>query len=273
MPQTTAVISCGNQCRRLVYFKQKANQTYWDECWNNLKIEETDSDPFLITLIQKQITNSGQMLENGCGLGQQVKALADIGYSVQGLDFSKLALRKAKGFNPRLCLIAGDAVSLPFQDNSFSCCLSFGVVEHFKSGPELPLKEIYRTLRENGKLIISVPHFNVIRKIKGGTGKIDGTNEFYQYAFSIAEFKNILKANGFRTSKVLAFDALDGLKDAVPGMRILWRMLRGSVVPFGNRTVVQSEVSLFSRVLSIFLNSQLLCRMSGHMVVFVATKR
>lgn len=49
-----------------------------------------------------------------------------------------------------------DGKSLPFEDESFDCCVAFEVFEHIFSIEEV-LGELYRVLRPGGKLLISTP--------------------------------------------------------------------------------------------------------------------
>jgi SAM-dependent methyltransferase len=264
--------SQGDYFKRLIFYKRGADQSYWDSCWKQLKVEGYLGDRFLINLIQNQIPHKGELLENGCGLGQEVKTLSDMGYSIQGVDFSKLALVKAKTFHPELCLIAGDVISLPYRDDAFSCCLSFGVVEHFKDGPKLPLKEIYRTLAVNGMLVISVPYFNPIRQVKVIFSQNNESiqKEFYQYAFTPSEFKSILQENGFKVLSVFKFDAFDGIKDDIPMVNQFLRRVRSQTSSY--KTSVNPQTTTFSRLISTVLNSKLVRNISGHMMVVIAQK-
>ncbi|MBM3499272.1 MAG: methyltransferase domain-containing protein, partial [Armatimonadetes bacterium] len=66
----------------------------------------------------------------------------------------------AKQRLPEARLVQGDVRRLPFADNSFDACLSFGVIEHFPEGPDATLAEARRVLAPGGKVILSVPHVN-----------------------------------------------------------------------------------------------------------------
>lgn len=51
-----------------------------------------------------------------------------------------------------------DALNLPFEDSFFSKVVSISVIEHIKEdGDTLALKEIWRVLKPNGKLILTFP--------------------------------------------------------------------------------------------------------------------
>src|SRR5262249_4798278 len=50
-----------------------------------------------------------------------------------------------------------DLTALPFPDNSFDACINIVTLEHVRE-PASALREIARTLRPGGRLLIIVPH-------------------------------------------------------------------------------------------------------------------
>jgi demethylmenaquinone methyltransferase/2-methoxy-6-polyprenyl-1,4-benzoquinol methylase len=78
---------------------------------------------------------------------------------VFGLDFSEPMIRKAhrkllrKGFSQRIVLSLGDALSLPFRENTFTASMmAFGLRNIVKK--EQALAEMVRVIKEGGKVII-----------------------------------------------------------------------------------------------------------------------
>ncbi len=105
-----------------------------------------------------RITISDKIIDIGCGEGYLLSLLPKI-RQVIGLDISKTALVKAKELlkeNLYVRLIYGDAQDLPLADNSFNKVVCSEVFEHVPD-PELVIKEIYRILKKNGVVVISVP--------------------------------------------------------------------------------------------------------------------
>ena len=58
----------------------------------------------------------------------------------------------------------GSAENLPFANKSFDIVTMLEVIEHLDN-PEKALKEIYRVLKRNGKVIISTPNVTLVWKI------------------------------------------------------------------------------------------------------------
>ena len=54
--------------------------------------------------------------------------------------------------------IEGDIKNMPYEDNSLSGYLSFGVMEHFIEGPKEAMDEMYRVMRPGGVAIITTPN-------------------------------------------------------------------------------------------------------------------
>jgi 2-polyprenyl-3-methyl-5-hydroxy-6-metoxy-1,4-benzoquinol methylase len=106
-----------------------------------------------------------EVIELGSGMGTQSLLMALKGAKVTLVDFSEVALRKAKelfkefGLNPTCCKF--DIFNLDSNFfGKFDISMSFGTVEHFF--PDLKRKQAidihYETLKEGGVSFISVPN-------------------------------------------------------------------------------------------------------------------
>ena len=92
---------------------------------------------------------------------------------VFGLDFSEPMIRKAhrkllrKGFSQRIVLSLGDALSLPFRENTFTASMmAFGLRNIVKK--EQALAEMIRVIKEGGKVIIlefTFPKKRLLRRL------------------------------------------------------------------------------------------------------------
>ena len=99
---------------------------------------------------------SGCVVEVGCGRGSMGAFFADSGFEVHLLDTSEAALKIARlnfatdgleGY-----LVCGDALVLPYADNSFDAAVSIGLLEHFADITR-PVCEQLRVLKSGGVLL------------------------------------------------------------------------------------------------------------------------
>ena len=59
--------------------------------------------------------------------------------------------------NPRLTLVQGDAMALPFEDDSFDHVVCSEVLEHLADDLKA-VRELYRVLKPGGTLVVTVPN-------------------------------------------------------------------------------------------------------------------
>lgn len=89
------------------------------------------------------------ILDLACGEGVLVEEFRQKGRNIQGLDLNYA--------NDYVC--RGDARELPFSDGSFDAVLFLDALEHLSFEDQTKaLSEIYRTLKLNGYLLLSVPN-------------------------------------------------------------------------------------------------------------------
>ena len=94
-----------------------------------------------------------RVLDSCCGTGDLGIAAAAAGGDVTGVDFSKPMLERARRKAPELEWIEGDALALPFADESFDAAtVGFGVRN--LSELDKGLHELRRVLRPGGRLAI-----------------------------------------------------------------------------------------------------------------------
>lgn len=115
---------------------------------------------FLFSRVEKLLpSRKGIVLDLGCG--EAYTSIYCLKYypCVIGLDLSIKVLKKAKkkmksqrvkGLN----LINGDALKLPFKDDTFDVVLTYDMYEHIQHQDEL-LKEIYRVIKHGGILVLT----------------------------------------------------------------------------------------------------------------------
>jgi len=108
-----------------------------------------------------------EILDIAAGTGSSSRPLADKGASVTCLDFSEGMLAAGHKRNPDLTFIQGDALKLPFPDQSFDVTtISFGLRNTHDAGAALT--EAHRVTKAGGKIVIaefSHPTHSVFRYI------------------------------------------------------------------------------------------------------------
>jgi 2-polyprenyl-3-methyl-5-hydroxy-6-metoxy-1,4-benzoquinol methylase len=108
-------------------------------------------------IMQRNRGDGLRSLEVGCGRGSLSCYFADAGYEVTLLDSSPSVLETAKEIYSRNGVSgffhAGDALSMPFESESFDVVFSIGLLEHFDNIQSL-VAEQARVLRPGGYLFI-----------------------------------------------------------------------------------------------------------------------
>jgi len=255
--------------KRLLFFK-KMEDTFWDQLWAKEDIEaiyQNLSRFNIVNRITKRYLNpeDGPILEGGCGLGQYVYSLNEAGYECYGIDVAEKTVAKIKETYPHLKIDVMDVRKLDYPDNYFAGYWSLGVIEHFFEGYDTIVREMYRVLKENGYLFITVPVMSLLRKFKAKSGFYPDWQEhehtikdFYQFAFNP---KNVIKSfenKGFTLIDIKPYDGVKGLKDEVPAFKPFLQSLY-------NRKDLPSKS--IKKIISIMIRY-----FTNHMCLFVMQK-
>ena len=105
---------------------------------------------YVSTALKVVERSRGKLLEVGCGIGQVVKILRNIGIEVMGLDVSDWAVKHS--LTPYT--IKGSIYSLPFGDKIFDLVYSHDVLEHIPiSGLKCAIAELQRVGKKNYHII------------------------------------------------------------------------------------------------------------------------
>lgn len=114
----------------------------------------------LYQLLAQQQTN--KVLDIGCGTGETLTYLKKTfpNIKVYGVDQSAMAVKYAQSRRHKN-VYRGNALKLPFKDNTFDAVLLLDVVEHIKDDVKA-LCEAKRVLKTTGVIIITSPALNFI---------------------------------------------------------------------------------------------------------------
>jgi len=124
----------------------------WSEPWQGV-FEKYRS------VVKSNVSDTGKILNLGCGGGQSSYLLGEIFDSVVGLDFSLALLR---GYPPerkrlKLSFINAGASALPLKQETFAAVASYANLDHL-SNIEGVLEEPDRVLVPGGSLILMGPN-------------------------------------------------------------------------------------------------------------------
>lgn len=158
---------------------------------------------WITNFIEKTEENS-IILDMGCGNGRNM----NYNRNIIGIDNCKefVDICKSKGYNVIQC----DITVTPYMSNSFNYIINIAVFHHLSTEQRRLdcLKEIYRILKPNGEVLLSVWSKNQPKKTKKKFQKY-GDNyvpwvkenqifERYYYIFQIEEIKNLFKICNFK---------------------------------------------------------------------------
>lgn len=123
----------------------------------NKLIYETRNE---IACRELQLQPGDRILDLGCGDGKFCFKLTDSENQILvcGIDISLRALRFAHFLAPEAVYSRANCTLLPFRNQTFDKIAALDVIEHLDDESEsLTLKEIHRVLKDDGKLVVSVP--------------------------------------------------------------------------------------------------------------------
>jgi ubiquinone/menaquinone biosynthesis C-methylase UbiE len=159
-------------------------------------------------------------LEIGFGSGFFIKKYASHVSRIAGLDYSEDMVNLASSINKSLVksgkaeLKHGDVSAIPWGDNEFSAVVGIETF-FFWPEPEAALKEIFRVLAPEGRLVIEMAY----NKDDGR----DHTKQVKKYnltLYSGEEMETLLKKSGFTDISITYYKSM-------------WIPLKGYVVPKG----------------------------------------
>src|ERR1700733_1230396 len=129
-----------------------------------------------------------QILEIGCGDGKLL-ALLQESNRVYGIEASETGVEKCVALGIRAFCLDASSQPLPFADDHFDFVIILETFEHLMN-PYYAMLEIRRVLKENGKLICSVPNPKT------------GHPYLYPGLFEFSNFRRFLGQSGLRVDRI-----------------------------------------------------------------------
>ncbi|MEE6261207.1 demethylmenaquinone methyltransferase [Plantactinospora sonchi] len=106
-----------------------------------------------LTLAALDLNPGDRVLDVGAGTGVSTAELATSGAYAVGMDLSIGMLRAGRRVRPEVPLLAGDALRLPFPDESFDA-VTISLALRNVVDPTAALREMARVTRPGGRLVV-----------------------------------------------------------------------------------------------------------------------
>ena len=128
---------------------------FYDKHWQRFDVSRVRIWKCVKEFTSTLVKNS-TVLDVGCGNGKNVKYLLDNGINAYGIDFSEKLVKVCK--RKKLDVKVGNALDIPFDDNSFDNVISIAVIHHLQKEEDRikAINEMIRVCKNNGKILISV---------------------------------------------------------------------------------------------------------------------
>lgn len=134
-------------------------ERYYDDYWSGITSwRPTDPlDAELRSWLDRIVRTGLEIVDVGCGDGSRyAEELLRDGVELHGVDVSQVAVDAARSRGVK-AVRASLEEPLPFPEAHFDGALCLEVLEHLVD-PEFAAREIHRTLRPGGALLVSVPN-------------------------------------------------------------------------------------------------------------------
>jgi len=143
-------------------------------------------------------SDGGKVLDIGCGNGWVIYEYKKKGWRVAGLEPSKIAAEI--GNTENLNIYNGTLLEAKYPDKEFDLILSNHSFEHIYNPHEV-LSEVYRILKDNGKIILGIPNYGgIVSRLSGKYWYYLGA-PVHTFNYSTGNIKRLLAQHGFRAIK------------------------------------------------------------------------
>jgi len=132
---------------KIKYYSQKeVVETYLDERYSGKSGNYVNQRE--LSAMKSILPMKGSVLDVACGVGRLGILFPSPDYKVTGLDSSKEMLKKC----PYKLKKTGNALKLPFKDNSFDILITARLLHHYEN-QDIFLKEFKRVVKKGGSII------------------------------------------------------------------------------------------------------------------------
>lgn len=142
---------------------------------------------------------NGKLLDVGCGDGEALDILRDLGWQVCGVEFDPQAVNAARKRN--LDVREGTLTDAPFPDETFDAITSSHVIEHLHD-PLAFLAESRRVLRTGGTLVAITPNAQAWTHEKYRSDWLNLDSPRHLVLFTTTSLQNLARVAGLRNVTV-----------------------------------------------------------------------
>ncbi len=183
--------------------ERTSKREHWDDFWKRDRdLDEIydNDDRIPEEILSRMDIRNAVVMEVGAATARDSVILAANGAVSVALDYSHEALRLAKEAAGRadvkLLLVCGDALALPFRNDSIDLVFHQGVLEHFRDPLPL-LRENARVVKTGGKVLVDVPQtVHVYTLIKKTLIAMNAWFAGWETQFTPGQLARILKETG-----------------------------------------------------------------------------
>ncbi|MBX3322499.1 MAG: class I SAM-dependent methyltransferase [Phycisphaeraceae bacterium] len=218
-----------------MYCRGADTPEYWEDHWKQHPPQMMTGMGVYVGFrwaIERYMPREGLIVEAGCGNGNTARTIRAAGYDIECLDFAPKVIAANLAIDPAGRYRVGDVREMPYSSGVLAGYISLGVVEHFDDVTRRQiLREAARCLMPGATALITVPHYNMLRRARFGLlgrGTIPTDLALYQYFFSRREIEAEVRAVGLEIVASDGYDAYKGIKDTIGGKGLLDRMRSGS---------------------------------------------
>lgn len=169
----------------------------------------------LIRYLPASSLGNGMLLDIGCGDGEALEILRDLGWQVCGVEIDEQAAVAAR--KRGIEVHQGTMVDAAFPEGSFDAVTSSHVIEHVHD-PRAFLIESLRVLRPGGKLVVVTPNMRSRSHLQHGINWRGLEPPRHLVIFSVESLRNLAQAVGLRnisvttTVRAVALSEIAGIK-------------------------------------------------------------
>ncbi len=182
---------------------------------------------------------NGRLLDVGCGSGDWLMLMRELGWLVEGVDFDEGAVAVAQ--QRGLPVSCGAVEEQKYPDASFDAVTLNHVIEHVPD-PVGTLAECARILKPSGRLILATPNSCSVghRIFKRNWRGLEPPRHLH--VFSAQSLRRILEIAGFRNVSILPHIATSVIYESA----MAWRGLGGRSTATSRNRVVMAFARLFN---------------------------